>query len=331
LIVLTSPVGESILINHSCIILESILHTFCMTSKHCAVVAVLRGGWSLERDVSLKSGLAVLKALNAKGYVTKDIIVEKNIHALIEALTPPPSIVFNALHGVGGEDGVIQGVLEMMGIPYTHSGVLASALAMDKDRTKQIVMHHGILCPKGVVVAAGILLQSIPLPLPIVIKPVNEGSSIGVHLAHDIKTVHETARQYQDDFPLLIEEFIEGRELTCPVLGTKALPVIEIVPQEGFYDYEAKYSIAKHAAFAIPAPIPQEITTQVQECALKAHTLLGCKGVSRSDFRYNPTTQKLYFLEINSQPGMTDLSLVPASASSMGLSFIEVIEHLLGC
>jgi D-alanine-D-alanine ligase len=299
-------------------------------------IAVLRGGWSAERAVSLVSGRAVLEELNAAGYKTRDVIVEHDAAALLAALTPKPDIIFNALHGNGGEDGVIQGFLEILGVPYTHSGVAASAMAMNKALTKDIVQQHGVYCAKSVVVTAtpAEILQNPPLPYPFVIKPVSDGSSVDVFIIHNKQSYHNSSAlsDQQQQRVYLVEAYIAGRELTVPVLGGRPLTVIEITPQQGFYDYTSKYDAKQHADFTLPAPIPRDVYSTAQYFAVLAHNALGCKGVSRSDFRYNPDAplgEQLVFLEINTQPGMTALSLTPTSAQYEGISFLELIETLL--
>jgi D-alanine-D-alanine ligase len=298
-------------------------------------IAVLRGGWSAERPVSLISGQAVLDALNATGYKTRDVIVEHDASALLAALTPKPDIIFNALHGNGGEDGVIQGFLEILGVPYTHSGVVASAMAMDKAIAKKIVQQHGVYCANSVVVTAtpAAILKNPPLDYPFVIKPVSEGSSVDVFIVMDAHSHHNSSAVMEHPARLyLVEQYIAGRELTVPVLGNRPLTVIEITPQQGFYDYTSKYDAKQHADFNLPAPIPRDVYATAQDFALRAHHALGCKGVSRSDFRYNadaPQGEQLVFLEINTQPGMTSLSLTPTSAKHEGISFLELIETLL--
>lgn len=292
----------------------------------CSTIAVLRGGWSAEREVSLKSGAAVLKVLAGAGYATRDVIVEKDLPALLAALTPKPDVVFNALHGTGGEDGVVQGVLEMLGIPYTHSGVLASAVAMDKPLTKTVVAAAGVTVPASVTRPAAALATAAgtpPLPFPFFIKPVNEGSSVRVFIVRAPEDLRRACAAFPPTLPLMAEEYIPGREITVPVLGDRALPVIEIVPKTGFYDYAAKYGTDTHADFVIPAPLPPDITASARDRAL------GCRGVSRSDFRYDEDRGRVVLLEVNTQPGMTNLSLTPASAAHAGLSFLDVVEWLL--
>ena len=302
-------------------------------------IAVLSGGWSAERTVSLKSGAAVLNALTEAGYPARTVVVDKDLPALLNALTPRPDVVFNALHGTGGEDGVIQGVLEMLGIPYTHSGVLASAVAMDKPMTKTVLAAAGVPVPGGVTLPAAILAATAdnstpPLPFPFVVKPVNEGSSVGVFIVRTAADLRAACAAFPDTLPLMAEEYIPGREITVPVLGSpgreaRALPVIEIVPKTGFYDYAAKYGTDTHADFVIPAPLPASMTATAQAMAVTAHQALGCRGVSRADFRYDETQNRVVLLEVNTQPGMTDLSLTPASAAHAGLSFLDVVEWLI--
>ncbi len=294
-------------------------------------IAVLRGGWSNERAVSLVSGQAVFDTLYQAGYSVRDVVVERDIPALLNALTPKPDIVFNALHGNGGEDGVIQGVLEMLGIPYTHSGVLASSLAMDKAMAKSVAAQHDIYTAPAVICRKS-QLSTPPLPCPFVLKPVSEGSSVGVHIIHNTMELQNALQDYSDDTALLAEQYIPGRELTCGILRDQVLPVIEITPQQGWYDYASKYDAKQHADFTIPAPVPTAIYERAQAYALAAHTAFGCRGVSRSDFRYDPDAapdQQLVFLELNTQPGMTALSLVPASAAHAGISFLRLIETIL--
>jgi D-alanine-D-alanine ligase len=299
-------------------------------------IAVLRGGWSEERSVSMSSGLGVLSALRDAGYtVVRDIILQQNVAELLTALTPRPAVVFNALHGRGGEDGIIQGILEMLAVPYTHSGVLASALAMDKAMTKAMLQTIGVPCPAGQTLSRTTLAQaSAPLiATPCVLKPVAEGSSLGIFIIHTPQEWTEAVRSLPLDHRWwLLESYIPGREITVPVMGKMALPVIEIVPKTGWYDYASKYQADVHADFVIPAPLPASITADVQQLSVRAHQALHCRGVSRSDWRYNPSAppgQQLFFLEINTQPGMTPLSLLPASAATVGISYINVVEHCL--
>lgn len=290
-------------------------------SKH---VAVLMGGWSKEREVSLVSGAECVRALETAGYRVTPVDVRRDLPALLAALDPRPDVVFNALHGRGGEDGVIQGVLDMLGIPYTHSGVLASAVAMDKHIAKQVFKDAGIPVPPGVVLTREAVLSDVPFPAPFVLKPVNEGSSVGIHIVRpgDNRLSEELADEALGE-EVLVEPFIPGHELTVAVMGDRALAVTEIRPKVGFYDYAAKYTEGQ-AVHLIPAPLPAEVTEACLAHALAAHRALGCEGVSRADFRWDdsrPGTEGLFMLEVNTQPGMTPLSLVPEQAAHLGMDF----------
>ncbi|MBP2315293.1 D-alanine--D-alanine ligase [Azospirillum soli] len=295
-------------------------------------VAVLMGGWSAEREVSLVSGAGVAKALEEEGYTVTAVDVQRDLNGLVQALSNPrPDVVFNALHGRGGEDGTIQGILEFLGLPYTHSGVRASAIAMDKVMTKRVLDTAGVRSPKGIVLTRGELTGGQhPMPAPYIVKPVDEGSTVGVTLVRegqnspvgDAWTFGERA---------LVEEFIPGRELTVGVMGDKALNVTEIRFEAQVYDYTAKYS-AGHAVHTVPADIPEEVAEEAKRLAIVAHQTLGCRGVTRSDFRWDdgkPGTTGLYFLEINNQPGMTPLSLVPEQAVSVGMSYGALVAWMV--
>ncbi len=293
-------------------------------------VAVLYGGWSSEREVSLVSGRDCAKALADSGYEVTLIDIEHDLTALIAVLDPAPDVVFNALHGRHGEDGKIQGLLDILEIPYTHSGVLASALAMDKPMAKQLFAAAAIPCPDGRIVRREELVNGPVIDPPYVIKPVNEGSSVGVHIVREGDN-----RPPLDDWPfgetVLVESYIPGRELTVAVMGDRALGVTELRPHEGFYDYAAKYEEGR-TTHLCPAPIPDEISDLAMDYALRAHDALGCRGVSRSDFRYDDTRGEpgdLYMLEINTQPGMTPLSLVPEQAAYTGVSFAELVSWMV--
>ncbi len=305
---------------------EALLHA------HMKHVAVLMGGWSAEREVSLVSGAGVAKALEEEGYRVTAVDVQRDLGGLMQALTSPrPDVVFNALHGRGGEDGTIQGILEFLGLPYTHSGVQASAIAMDKAMTKRVLETAGVRSPKGLVLTRGEITGGAhPMPAPYIVKPVDEGSTVGVTLVRegqnspvgDAWTFGERA---------LVEEFIRGRELTVGVMGDRALAVTEIVFEAQVYDYTAKYS-AGHAVHTIPAAIPDAVAEEAKRLAVVAHQTLGCRGVSRSDFRWDdsrPGTDGLYFLEINNQPGMTPLSLVPEQAAHVGISYGALVGWLV--
>jgi D-alanine-D-alanine ligase len=294
-------------------------------------ILVLMGGISREREVSLVSGTAVADALRAKGHDVRTHDVTRDVAALLRAVTEfEPECVFNALHGRYGEDGCIQGVLELMAVPYTHSGVRASAIAMDKPATKRVVEQAGIRTPRGKVVRREDFAQGDPLPRPFIVKPVDEGSTIGV------KVVAEgDNRDWGDDWTFgtqaLVEEYIRGRELTVGIMGERALAVTEIRFEGSAFDYTAKYT-AGHAEHVLPAPIPTQIYDAAMDAALTAHRSLGCDGISRSDFRYDdrrPGTDGLYFLEINTQPGFTPLSLVPEQARHLGIEFGALCEWLV--
>lgn len=292
-------------------------------------VVVIMGGISSERDVSLVSGAAVTKALLDAGFEATSFDLGTDIAALIAALTPPPDAVFNALHGRFGEDGTLQGLLELLGIPYTHSGVLASALAMDKPMTKRLVETVGVRTPKGRVITRAELRQGHPLPPPYVIKPVAEGSTVGVHIVRPNENLPPIDASVGET--MLVEEYIKGRELTAGIMGDRALGVTEIQFHGGIFDYTAKYT-AGHARHILPAEIPQPVYDEAMRAALLAHQTLGCRGISRSDFRYDdtlPGTAGLYFLEINNQPGFTPISLVPEQAARAGISFGELVTWLV--
>jgi D-alanine-D-alanine ligase len=293
-------------------------------------VTVLMGGWSAEREVSLASGAACADALNDAGYDVTQIDVSRNLKTLIDALKPAPDVVFNALHGRFGEDGRIQSLLDILGLPYTHSGVLASALAMDKQSAKALFAARGIPCPEGKLLTIAEIGDSMPLNPPFVVKPNNEGSSVGVMVIRqgDNRVTFDNW-PYGDD--VLVEQYIDGRELTVAVIGDRALGVTELRPNVGFYDYEAKYTDGK-TEHLCPAPIPDEITELAMEYAVLAHQALGCRGVSRSDFRYDDTESspgRLYMLEVNTQPGMTPLSLVPEQAAHAGMSMSDLVAWMV--
>ncbi|WP_282606493.1 D-alanine--D-alanine ligase [Pelagibius sp. Alg239-R121] len=295
-------------------------------------VTVLMGGFSAEREVSLTSGRACADALREAGYEVKEVDVSRDMAALIAALDPKPDVIFNALHGRWGEDGCIQGLMDMLGLRYTHSGVLASALAMNKDRTKTLAAEAGITVPHGVVVPAQRLAGEDVLPRPYVAKPLDEGSSVGVQIVDVGDNGPALPADSADSDDLwLVEEYIPGRELTVSVMNGKAIAVTELRPKVGFYTYEAKYTEGK-TEHIVPAQIPEKIYEEALNAAAKVHEILGCHGVSRSDFRYDDTKGapgKLYFLEINTQPGMTALSLVPEQAAYKGMSFPELCAWIV--
>lgn len=296
-------------------------------------VAVLMGGLSAEREVSLRSGAACAKALEGEGYRVSRIDVGRDLAQFLAHLKP--DVAFNALHGRWGEDGVVQGILELLQIPYTHSGVLASALAMHKERAKAVMAAAGVSVPEGMVVHRLDASKRHILPPPYVVKPVNEGSSVGVIIVREDRT-HPPQELGRPDWAygdwMLVEKYVAGRELTCAVMGDEPLGVIDIQPATGvFYDYDAKY--AKGGSIhVLPAEIKPKIYHQVQQMALTAHQALGCRGVSRADFRYDDRpdgTGQLVCLEVNTQPGMTETSLVPELAAHAGLTFGELVRWMV--
>jgi D-alanine-D-alanine ligase len=295
-------------------------------SKH---VAVLMGGWSAEREVSLSTGVACATALRASGYRVSEIDVDRNIAQALGKLRP--DVCFNALHGPIGEDGNIQGLLNIMGIPYTHSGVQASSIAMDKPRAKQIFARAGLRCPEGQVCSLQDTLAGDTYDPPYVIKPIDQGSSVGVHIVRPGDNYLPMVADWPYGDQVLIEKFIAGRELTVGVFDGEALCVTEITSDHGFYDYEAKYEEGG-SVHLVPAPLPDAVTAEALATAVQAHALLGCRSVTRSDFRYDDTSGSdgdLYLLEINTQPGMTATSLVPEQAAFRGISFPDLVSRMV--
>lgn len=288
-------------------------------------VALLMGGWSSEREVSLSSGAEIARALDAAGYEVRPIDVRRDVGDLLGRLDPKPDVVFNALHGRYGEDGCIQGVLECLGLRYTHSGVLASALAMHKPMAKRLFETAGIPCPPHRIVDPGELRRGGAMPPPYVVKPLNEGSSIGVRIVTDAPP-----QDWRFGDRIMVEEYVPGRELTVGVMGDRALGVTEIRPTDGFYDYGAKYTEGK-AEHLLPAPVDEAIREAAMDYAVRAHRALGCRGVTRADFRYDDASESegLYLLEVNTQPGMTPLSLVPEAAAYAGISFEELVRWMV--
>ena len=295
-------------------------------------VAILMGGWSVEREVSLVSGAECAKALRELGHTVREIDVTRDLDALVAALKPRPDAVFNALHGQYGEDGRIQGLLDLMEIPYTHSGVLASALAMDKEAARGVFAAHRLRVPEGFVVRRDDLLRGDLMEPPFVVKPVKEGSSIGVHIIRRGSNSLTESTVAAFDEAVLVEKYIPGRELTVAVMGDEPLAVTELRMDTGFFDYEAKYTEGG-ANHECPAKLPKDVYQATMNMALEAHRLLGCRGVSRADFRYDDTSgpgaDGLALLEINTQPGMTPLSLVPEQARHRGMPFVELIGWIL--
>lgn len=298
-------------------------------------IALLYGGFSAERAVSLTTGAGCATALEALGHRVTRIDVTRDIGALVGQLTAlKPDLVFNALHGRFGEDGCVQGVLNMLAIPYTHSGVLASALAMDKPSAIDMFRAAGLPCVASKVVTLAELAAGDPLPRPFVLKPTNEGSSVGVHIVKvgdNQNLVELMGADWPPDAPIMAEVYVPGRELSVAVMGDQALGVIELRPKTVFYDYTAKYTAGVSDHF-MPAPIPPAVAEQAMAAALAAHRTLGCRGTSRSDFRYDDTAGEpgqLALLELNSQPGMTPLSLVPEIAAYRGISFQDLMQWLV--
>jgi D-alanine-D-alanine ligase len=290
------------------------------------------GGWSAEREVSLRSGEACARALEEAKFRVTLIDAKRNVAEILHELRP--DVVFNALHGKWGEDGTVQGIFETLEIPYTHSGVLASAMAMNKEKSKAIFHAAAIPVAESLLVEVEKAAAAHPMPLPYVVKPVAEGSSVGVHIVPvgangPVTTLASDRKLYGDK--VMVERFIPGRELTCAVMGDVALGVIEIIPRVGFYDYEAKYSPGG-SNHVLPAQVPPDIYRRVQHLALMAHHALGCRGISRADFRYNDTPggeQEVIILEVNTQPGMTSTSLVPELAAHAGHSFEQLVTWMV--
>ena len=301
-----------------------------MTQLH---VAVLMGGWSAEREVSLVSGEGVAKACEALGHRVTRIDMDRDVALRLHEAKP--DVVFNALHGSPGEDGTIQGMLDLMGIKYTHSGLATSVIAIDKHLTKNELVPHGIRMPGGQIVKSASLFERDPMPRPYVVKPVNEGSSVGVAIVTEAGNYgNPIGRDVEGPWAhfdeLLAEPFIKGRELTTAVVGDRALGVTELKPKSGFYDYDAKYTdgMTQHVC---PAEIPADIAEACLDMALRAHRLLGCKGTSRSDFRWDDEqgVDGLYLLEVNTQPGMTPLSLVPEQAKLVGMTYEGLVQTII--
>lgn len=296
-------------------------------------VAVLMGGWSAERSVSISSGEGIAKALESRGHRVTRIDMDRDVAVRLHEAKP--DVVFNALHGVPGEDGTVQGMMDLMGLTYTHSGLATSVIAIDKQLTKQALVPHGIPMPGGQVVESATLFERDPIPRPYVVKPVNEGSSVGVAIVTDESNFgnpigRDVEGPWQHFTELLAEPYIRGRELTTAVLGDEALLVTELKPKSGFYDFDAKYTdgMTDHIC---PADIPDDVAEQCKAIALRAHRLLGCRGASRSDFRWDDTQgiDGLFLLEVNTQPGMTPLSLVPEQAAKLGIAYAELVERIV--
>ncbi len=297
-------------------------------------VVVLMGGWSSERPVSLMSGKGVADALRERGWTrVTELDMERDVAAKLAELKP--DVVFNALHGAPGEDGTVQGMLELMGIRYTHSGVTTSAIAIDKELTKLLLVPEDVRMPVGTMVESASLHERDPIARPYVLKPVNEGSSVGVAIVTDESNYgspigRDVEGPWQHFDRLLAEPFIRGRELTVAVVDDQALCVTELKPHNDFYDFEAKYTngVTEHIC---PAQVPDAIAKSMMDMAAKAHRLLGCKGASRSDFRWDDHQGEagIYLLEVNTQPGMTPLSLVPEQARQVGMDYGTLVERII--
>ena len=297
-------------------------------------VVVLMGGWSSEREVSLTSGKGVADALRERGWSNvTELDMDREVARRLAERTP--DVIFNALHGTPGEDGTVQGMMDLMGLKYTHSGLETSVIAIDKELTKMVLVPHGVRMPDGKVVESESLYQADPMARPYVLKPVNEGSSVGVAIVTaDGNYGNPIGRDVEGPWKhfdsLLAEPFIKGRELTVAVLGDEAMAVTELKPKAGFYDYDAKYTdgLTVHVC---PAEVPDDIAQSMMDMAAKAHRLLGCKGASRSDFRWDDEQGEagIYLLEVNTQPGMTPLSLVPEQARHRGIPYGELVERLI--
>lgn len=287
-------------------------------------IAVLMGGLSAERDVSLSSGKGVVEALKGLGYPVTEVDVSWDVHDVLKKIKP--DVAFNALHGTYGEDGCIQGVLEFLRIPYTHSGVMASALAMNKQKTIEVLSHYGVECIEGGVYTSEEILKKDPLPRPYVIKPIAEGSTVDVYIIKDDMPL--PSNRLKNRASWLVEKFIPGLELTAAFIGDKAYGTVDIRPKNEVYDYESKYTSGTE--YIIPAVLPQAIQEKVLQMTEIAHRKLECRTVSRSDFRYDVEGDgKVYFMEVNTHPGLTPFSLVPKIAKHYGMSFEDIMELLI--
>lgn len=294
-------------------------------------VAVVMGGWSVEREVSLVSGKAVATALTQAGYRVTEVDAGRDLPRQLEDVNP--DVAFNALHGRWGEDGCVQGVFEVMGLPYTHSGVMASALAMNKPVAKALFAGAGLPVAEDKVIDAKTLFAGEPLPRPFVVKPLDEGSSVGVVIVRDGDNLSpDKPGPWQSNTRVMVERYVPGRELACTVIDDEATAIVELRPKRGFYDYEAKYEDGI-TAHLLPAPLADTVTEAVQRITLTAHQTLGCRGVTRADLRFDDTSggtpDDLVLLEINTQPGMTPLSLAPEMAAHQGLSFEALVTWMV--
>jgi D-alanine-D-alanine ligase len=297
-------------------------------------VVVLMGGWSKEREVSLTSGAGIAAALRERGWSkVTELDMDRDVASRLSQLKP--DVVFNALHGTPGEDGTVQGMMDLMGVRYTHSGLETSVIAIDKELTKMVLVPHGIRMPAGKIVESETVYSADPMARPYVLKPINEGSSVGVAIVtadgnYGNPIGRDVPGPWHEFDELLAEPFIKGRELTVAVLGNEALAVTELKIDSGFYDYEHKYTDGR-TVHVCPADVPDDIARAMMDMAARAHRLLGCKGASRSDFRWDDEQGEagLYLLEVNTQPGMTPLSLVPEQAKMRGIPYGELVERLI--
>ena len=297
-------------------------------------IVVLMGGWSSEREVSLTSGRGIVEALRERGWSNiTELDMDRDVAAKLKELKP--DVVFNALHGTPGEDGTVQGMLDLMGIPYTHSGLETSVIAIDKELTKMVLVPEGIRMPKGNIVSSETLFSGDPMARPYVLKPVNEGSSVGVAIVTEESNYgkpigRDVEGPWRHFDRLLAEPFVKGHEMTVAVLNGEALAVTELKPKVGFYDYDSKYTdgLTEHVC---PAEVPENIAAAMMDMAARAHRLLGCRGASRSDFRWDEEQglDGLYLLEVNTQPGMTPLSLVPEQGKYRGMTYAELVQRIV--
>ena len=297
-------------------------------------VVVLMGGWSKEREVSLTSGAGIAAALRERGWSNvTELDMDRDVAARLTELKP--DVVFNALHGTPGEDGTVQGMMDLMGLKYTHSGLETSVIAIDKELTKMVLVPHGVRMPAGRIIESESVYREDPMARPYVLKPINEGSSVGVAIVtadgnYGNPIGRDVPGPWQEFDELLAEPFIKGRELTVAVLNDEPLAVTELKIDSGFYDYEHKYTDGR-TVHVCPAEVPDDIARSMMDMAAKAHRLLGCKGASRSDFRWDDEQGEagVYLLEVNTQPGMTPLSLVPEQAKAKGIAYGELVERLI--
>ena len=295
-------------------------------------VAVLMGGWSGERGVSLSSAKCIINALHELGHQVTAIDVTRDIPRLIRDLTPRPDLVMNILHGKYGEDGRIQSLLDILGIPYTFSNVCASAVAMDKHLSKKLFQIEGITTPIWKKTSKEQAFSGeVALPMPYVLKPYDEGSSLGVHIINSPEDLHKACQTWKYNDQVMIEEYIAGKELSVAIINGKALGVLELRPKQGFFDYKAKYTNGA-TDHIMPAEIAPEMHQLAMETTEKAYRAIGCSGIARVDFRYDETRSKgdqLHILEVNTQPGMTSLSIVPDIAAHVGITFTQLVQMMI--